>query len=79
MKTIDWFWLKPLVWFWNPSPRRIKVRSRKGGYVLDIRGRMRDRRIREAELLRRVENGEELVKIHKIGLVGSIEMEGRSK
>ena len=79
MWRIGWRWLKPLVWVWNPFPRNIKVPSRRGGYVLDFCGRMRDRKVREAELLRRVGRGEETRKTFKISSAGSIEMEGRSK
>lgn len=77
--TIGWFWLKPFVWLWNPFPKRIKVRSRSGGYVLDIKQRKIDEETREAELLRRAEEGEELQQTFNIHARGNVELEGRSK
>jgi hypothetical protein len=80
------YWLNPLylilkgfLMLWNPSPRKIKIQKKGGGYLLDIRGKRLSKKIQSQELARRRANGEEERKCYSISPRGSTELYGSTK
>jgi len=67
-----------LLSIWNPFPRKWKPRWPDGRPVLDIRSRRIDREKTEAEIKRRLENGEELRQCFKIKSKSSLSLSGKS-
>lgn len=79
MKRFFSWILRHLVWIWNPWPRKIKIVNPKtGGYVLDIRGRRKDRICGLINRKIKEEGGLKKCTRYKIGLGGSVDLSGSS-
>jgi len=76
IKALKWM-ARKILWLYNPAPRRIKIVDPKtGGYVLDIRGRIRDRKQGLINRQIKEQGGQRRCTHYQVGITGSVEMSG---
>lgn len=70
---------RSLVRIWNPWPGKLKIKDAEGRYILDIRGRRKNKLFTMRVLAERKTRGEEATKCYKIGLKSSVGFIGSTK